>query len=144
MRPSRLTVPALAALAAALVALAVAGAASGAGTTTMHVKLTGAAEVPKADGGSGSVAITLNPTTGKVCWTFSNLKGLSNMTAAHIHKAAKGKAGPIVVPFGGTYKAKGCTTGSKASVKAILKSPTAYYVNVHTKKFPNGAIRGQL
>jgi hypothetical protein len=33
---------------------------------------------------------------------------------------------------------------SKTVVAAILKTPGAYYVNIHTKKYPDGAIRGQL
>jgi hypothetical protein len=139
MRPRRLTIAMLVAVVVAIAAVSAASA-----STTLHVKMTGAAEVPKADGGSGNAAITLNASTGKVCWVFSNLKGIKSATAAHIHKAPKGKAGPIVVPLGGSFKAKGCIKSTKATVKAILKKPGAYYVNIHTKKFPNGAIRGQL
>jgi hypothetical protein len=32
----------------------------------------------------------------------------------------------------------------KTLVAAIESSPKAYYVNVHTAKYPAGAIRGQL
>jgi hypothetical protein len=32
----------------------------------------------------------------------------------------------------------------KKVVRAVAKNPGAYYVNVHTKEFGNGAIRGQL
>jgi len=55
-----------------------------------------------------------------------------------------GKAGPIVVALGGHYKAKGCTSAPKKTIEAIESNPNAYYVNVHTAKYPNGAIRGQL
>jgi hypothetical protein len=33
---------------------------------------------------------------------------------------------------------------SKSLLAAIKKKPSAYYVNVHTKKYMGGAIRGQL
>jgi CHRD domain-containing protein len=113
--------------------------------TELYAKMTGAAEVmPKADGGSGNAEIKLNPSTGKVCWEFTKLKGIKGATASHIHKGAKGKAGPVVVPLGGNFKAKGCTTASKATVKSILNKPSAFYVNIHTQRFPAGAIRGQL
>lgn len=123
-------------------ALAVASAAS------MHpelgAKLTGKVEVPKGSPtGHGIVNLTLNAATGKVCWTFE-VVGIGKPLAAHIHKAPPGKAGPIVVPFGGAYKAKGCTTAAKKLVAAIEASPGSYYVNVHTAKYPAGAIRGQL
>jgi hypothetical protein len=35
-------------------------------------------------------------------------------------------------------------TASKKTIEAIESHPNAYYVNVHTAKYPNGAIRGQL
>ena len=49
-----------------------------------------------------------------------------------------------MVPFGKTYKAKGCATASMAVAGAIKKNPAAYYVNVHNTKYPAGALRGQL
>jgi len=123
---------------------ALALAAVSAGTKTFTTTLLGSNEVPKATG-SGKAVITLNAGTGKVCWTFSNLKGVSKVNASHIHKGPKGKAGPVVVAFfSGALKTKGCVTASKALVKAIEKNPSGYYVNIHTAKYPAGAIRGQL
>jgi hypothetical protein len=125
---------------------ALALAAGSAATKTFTTTMLGSNEVPKgAPNGSGKAVITLNAGTGKVCWTFSNLKGISKVNASHIHKAAKGKAGPVVVPlFSGALKTKSCVTASKSLIKAIEKSPSAYYVNIHTAKYPPGAIRGQL
>jgi hypothetical protein len=125
-------------------ALALAGAS--AGTTTLKTTMTGGKEVPKgAPTGFGKAVITLNAGTGKVCWTFSGLKGISKVNASHIHQAPAGKAGNVVVPFfAGALKAKGCVTASKSVVAAIIKTPKAYYVNIHTVKYPAGAIRGQL
>jgi hypothetical protein len=64
--------------------------------------------------------------------------------AAHIHKGRPGVAGPVVVPFGKTYKSKGCVQAPAAVAAAIASSPSAYYVNVHNAKYPAGALRGQL
>jgi CHRD domain-containing protein len=112
-------------------------------TTKFVVALAGKYEVPKgAPAGKGTATITISGT--KVCWAFTSLSGISKETAAHIHKAPTGKAGPIVVPFGGAYKAKGCTATTAAIAKAIVAHPGAYYVNIHTVKYPAGAVRSQL
>lgn len=120
-----------------------------AGPRSMHpelsAKLTGTSEVPAgAMSGHAIVNLTLDATKGTVCWTFEGLSGIGKATAAHIHKAPAGKAGAVVVPFGAAYKAKGCQTAKRAVIDAIESTPNGYYVNVHTAKYPNGAIRGQL
>jgi CHRD domain len=120
-----------------------------AGSRAMHpelgAKLVGMVEVPKgAPHGHGIVNLTLNGAKGTVCWTFAGIAGIGKATAAHIHKGAPRKAGPVVVPFGSAYKAKGCTRAAKSLIAAIESHPNSYYVNVHTAKYPGGAIRGQL
>jgi hypothetical protein len=121
-------------------------AAASAGTKSFTTTLLGSNEVPKgAPKGSGKAVVTLNSGTGKVCWTFSSLKGISKVNASHIHKAPKGSSGAVVVPFfTGALKMKGCVKASKSIITAIEKSPSGYYVNIHTAKYPAGAIRGQL
>jgi hypothetical protein len=139
----------LVALAFAIGGLIAAGstlAAKSAATKTLTVQMTGAQEVPKGSPtGSGSARISLNSSTGKVCFNLKWSK-IDAPTASHIHKAAKGKAGAVVVPLFAAAPAKhtGCVTASKTLVAAIIKTPSAYYVNIHSKKYPNGAIRAQL
>jgi CHRD domain len=112
---------------------------------TIKTTMLGKNEVPKGSPkASGTATIKLDSKTGKVCWTFK-VKGLDTVTAAHIHKAPKGASGNVVIPFwAGKLKASGCVSASKSLVAAIDKTPTAYYVNIHTVKYPAGAIRGQL
>lgn len=125
---------------------ALALAAVSAGTKTLTTTMLGSNEVPKgAPRGSGKAVITLNAGTRKVCWTFSNLKGISKVSASHIHKAPKGKSGNVVVPFfAGALKTKGCVKAAKSIITAIERRPSGYYVNIHTMRYPAGAIRGQL
>jgi CHRD domain-containing protein len=96
---------------------------------------------------SGSVRVTLKPSTGEACWTIS-VKGLASndkKLSAYVHKGKKGKLGAAVIPLGSKYSTKGCVTGVPAkALKAIGSNPAAYYVNVYTKKYVHGAIRGQL
>jgi hypothetical protein len=127
-----------------IAALLVAGSATAA-TKVITVKMNGAQETPKgSQTGTGTAKVTLNTSTGRVCFNLT-WSGIGTPTASHIHKASKGKAGPVVIPFfGGTPKHSGCVTAKKSLVAAIAKTPGAYYVNVHTAAFPGGAVRGQL
>ena len=131
----------LAMIAVAVPAVALA---SQAKTLKFEAYLLGKSEVPKgAPKGKGTVNITI--AGNKVCWKFTKVSGIDKPpVAAHIHKGKAGVSGPVVVPLGGKYKATGCVTSTGAIVKAIEKNPKGYYVNVHTTKYPNGAIRGQL
>jgi hypothetical protein len=116
------------------------------GTKTLTTTMTGKNEVPKgARQGSGKAVFTLDASKGKVCWKFSSIKGISKVTASHIHKGAKGTSGNVVVPlFTGALKMKGCVKAAKSLITAIEKHPAGYYANIHTVKYPAGAIRGAL
>jgi hypothetical protein len=109
--------------------------------------LTGAAEVPGPGDpkGTGTAQVTLNPTTGEVCYELS-VENVQEATAAHIHEGALGKEGPVKVSLDApkTGTAKGCKSADAALIKAIMQDPTGYYVNVHSAAFPKGAVRGQL
>jgi hypothetical protein len=131
-------------VAGASLAIAIAaGAATNAGTTKLEAKLRGANEGAPASN-RGKTEIRLTPSTGRVCWetTIAKIDGKPN--ASHIHKGRQGVSGNVVVPLGAGYKRQGCTTASKTLVRAILRNPGAYYVNVHNTKHPAGAMRGQL
>ena len=112
-------------------------------TTKLEANLNGKADgAPKTN--KGKAEVRLNAATGKVCWEFTLAKIDGKPNQAHIHKGKAGVAGNVVVPLGASYKRQGCTSAAKSLVKAILKSPGSYYVNVHNAKHPAGAMRGQL
>jgi hypothetical protein len=120
--------------------------ASAAMSPVVSAKLSGKNEAPaKGDpDGTGLVILHLNAKKGTACWEFKGVRRIGSPRAAHIHKGRKGKAGPVVVPLGGAYKAKGCQKASKRTVEAIESRPNDYYVNIHNARYPNGALRGQL
>lgn len=128
--------------AASLAAALTAGAATNA-TTKLEANLRGAAEGAPASN-RGRAEIRLTPATGRVCWEIRIAKIDGKPNASHIHKGRRGISGKVVVPLGAGYKRQGCTTASKALVRAIVRTPGAYYVNVHNAKHPAGAMRGQL
>ena len=130
------------ALGTAAILAATAGAAM---SPVVSSKLSGKNETPKgAPAGSGIVTLHLNAKKGTVCWDFKGVKGFAGPNAAHIHKGGAATAGPVVVPLGAAYKAKGCTKAPASTIAAIEGHPNAYYVNVHSARYPAGAIRGQL
>ena len=140
----RRTLTALVISALALVAVLAANAAS-ARTVKFEVALKGTNEKPAAAASNrGRVELTLNTTTGKVCWDFKLTKIDGKPAQAHIHKGKAGVSGNVVVPLGANYKRQGCTTAAKSLVRSIAGHPGAYYVNVHNAKHPLGAMRGQL
>jgi len=119
------------------------------GTYTFTTNLTGAAEVPgpgDADG-SGSATIKINYGQGTLCWDI-RVNGITlPATAAHIHDAPAGVAGPVFVGLsapGTKGVAIGCANVSRDLLKAIIDHPEEYYVNVHNADHPAGAVRGQL
>lgn len=111
-------------------------------------RLFGAEEVPGPgdEDGSGLAALTLKRDQGRLCY-FLSVSNIDNATAAHIHKAPFGSAGPVVVTLdapsdGSSHK---CIKDVDTQLlQDIIDNPSEYYVNVHNAEFPSGAIRGQL
>ena len=135
---------------AAVAALAAASVAGGSGTRSSFtelktVNLSGSVESPAGSPtGSGKARIFYDMKEGLMCWSLA-VKGMNPAIAAHIHKAPAGAAGPIVVPLSApTPGSKGCVGTSRALIRDIAANPAQYYVNVHTRDFPAGAVRGQL
>lgn len=98
--------------------------------------------------GTGTALLTVNHGQREVCWELSVTDVTLPATAAHIHKAAAGIRGSVVVWLSApdaTGHASGCVSGSDGDVlRDILTNPADYYVNVHTTDYPAGAVRGQL
>jgi hypothetical protein len=137
-------------LAIPLLALAgLAGCATIAGTVgeSWNTALVGNQEVPGPGDpdGTGTAKITADATTNTVCYDIT-VQRIGTATAAHLHRGAAGVAGPPVVTFKAPTAGASseCLSVDKALAASIIADPSAYYVNIHTAAYPNGAIRGQL
>jgi hypothetical protein len=117
-------------------------------TRVFRVTLVGEAETPAADPvATGTATIRLRAGKPQVCYSIAARDLSGAAAAAHIHRGAAGTEGPVIIPLrtpNAAGKSSGCAKASKALVKAMLRRPSAYYVNVHTAEFPSGAIRAQL
>lgn len=113
----------------------------------LTANLTGGAEVPGPGklNASGSATVRVNPQQRRVCYTVS-FQRIPNATMAHIHSGRRGVAGPPVVTLqrAGQNRFQSCTAVTRALARDLATNPRAFYVNVHSGAFPNGAIRGQL
>ena len=134
------------AVAAAVVAvMMLAGPVLAAPVVTLEASLNGKQEVPGRGDRNGSGDAKLIVTRAKVCYVLRT-DDIRRPQAAHVHEGRRGVAGDIVVelkpPRNGF--SSGCERISRSLSRDLRNNPTHYYVNVHNKPFPNGAIRGQL
>jgi hypothetical protein len=114
-------------------------------STQLTADLTGANEVPPADpNGFGEAQVFgADSSPNVLCWVLF-VDQIGRPTDAHIHRGAAGVVGPVRVPFRAPTEGQsaGCTRTRLAT--RILNNPQNWYVNVHNRAFPGGAIRGQL
>lgn len=99
--------------------------------------------------GNGAASISIDPEAGKLCFAIV-VNNLDAPVAAHIHQARAGQNGPVVVTLkaperGDPGTSSGCVDNvDRLLLQAIHAHPWAYYVNVHSGAYPDGAARGQL
>ena len=109
-----------------------------------QVALSGSNEVPAvATSASGSGTVTIKDD--RSVSVHITVTGMT-ATAAHIHEAAAGANGPVIVPF---TKTGDNVFDAPAGAKLTDAQYAAYkagnlYVNVHSAKNPGGEVRAQL
>jgi hypothetical protein len=125
-----------------VVAAALAGASALA--LAVPVQLEGGQEVPPVQSpahGSGEISVAADGSvSGQV--TTTGIQG----TMAHIHRAAAGKNGPVVIPLeagaSGTWKVPAGARLDAEQMKAYQAGEL--YVNVHSDAHKGGEIRAQI
>lgn len=128
---------------------------------TFTAALRSSEEVPpiaNAESGcTGTATVTLDKSAnkGKLEAELSGCPATAEPTIMHIHRAAKGANGAVVVNSGlvaGEWKltagagkiTKDIATIDAALLNEIIATPAAFYYNVHTKANGGGVVRGQL
>ena len=113
------------------------------GSGAVRVDLSGTQEVPAASSSAtGSVSFRGaddGTVTGSI--TTQGVQG----TMAHIHQAARGQNGPVIVPLaksGDTYTVPEGRKLNAAQMQAYKAGNL--YVNVHSDRYKGGEIRAQL
>ena len=145
----------------AILVLAAASTAEPPGGRPLAADLLDANEVPAVmTGAFGFADVSLNAGRGTAALDIFVDDTTAPITRIHIHRAAAGVNGPIVVFFFDTvvdpsldpipvgedgvflhFEAEGVDRGL---IREIMLNPAGFYVNVHTTMFPGGELRGQL
>lgn len=122
-----------------------------AGDATFEAALSGREESPPANSraATGSARLSYDKASKLATWevAFSGL--ISEPTAAHIHgPAAPGTNAVVVLPltprnmYPITSPLRGSATLTDAQAADLMAGK--WYVNVHSRNYPNGELRGQL
>jgi len=114
--------------------------------TLRFATLDGAQETPTvATEAVGAGVLSVDEETGEVRGFFVS-RGLSDVTMAHVHLAARGTPGPVIVPMVGgpdTWVVPDDAAPlTREQIDAFLAGDL--YFNAHTEANPAGEIRGQL
>lgn len=136
----------VAVLAAPLAVPASVGAAS-----VLKARMTGA-QIVNDDGGAprgvGQATLTVDEAVGRVCFeiAYSGLGGRA--MAGYLREGDPGQmARPALTLFAdrAASPARGCIGDVRArTITALSEHPAAHYVDLATRRFPKGAVRGQL
>ena len=112
---------------------------------TLEASLTGEKEEPRPGDPNGRGEADVKVYKAKVCYELE-VERIKPAEFAHIHEGGPNVAGDIVVtlkePTDGS--SEGCKAISEQLSKKLREHPSRYYVNVHNRPYPDGAIRGQL
>jgi hypothetical protein len=96
--------------------------------------------------GYGAASITVRRNR-RVCWHIA-ARNIGTVVGGHIHEGSTTQNGPIVVPLFESAdldpSGRGCVRAPRAVWRELRRTPSGFYVNVHTSDFTGGAIRGQL
>ncbi|QQR39037.1 CHRD domain-containing protein [Devosia rhizoryzae] len=108
--------------------------------------LTAGEEVPATDStATGMSDITYDTETMKLTWSVSYEGLTGDATAAHFHgPAAVGENAKPVVPIDGPLASPIEGEATLTEAQAADLDAGMWYFNVHTAKFPDGEIRGQV
>ncbi|KUG05898.1 CHRD domain-containing protein [Solirubrum puertoriconensis] len=105
--------------------------------------LNGSQEVPaNSSAATGTMTGTYDKGTRTLTYTVT-YQGFTP-AAGHIHQAAPGQNGGVIVPFSSVASSpiKGSATLTEADAASLMAGNT--YVNLHSSTYPNGEIRGNI
>lgn len=115
---------------------------------THRATLTGA-EVVSSGGdrdGYARAELSVSDELDQICYDVNNIRNLAPITSLTINRATRGNIGPAILKVDRANEGgwKNCVSRSEWLEKTFEYAPGAFYIQVSTAEFPNGAIRGQF
>lgn len=82
----------------------------------------------------------------QICYDVNDIRNLAPITSLTINRAPRGQVGPVVIRVDKANEGgwKNCIKRAEWLERSFEYRPGAYYIQVSTAEFPNGAIRGQF
>lgn len=115
---------------------------------THRATLTGA-QVVTSNGdpdGYATGELSVSDELDQICYDLNDVRNLGTVTSVTINRAPRGRVGPAVIRAERANEGgrKNCIGRAEWQERSFEYRPGAYYIQVSTTEFPNGAIRGQF
>ncbi|HEV7861437.1 MAG TPA: CHRD domain-containing protein [Acidimicrobiia bacterium] len=113
---------------------------------SLRANLSGDEEVPGpgAPNAVGIANVFVDTGNGRLCYRLG-YDGINRPSAAHIHRGGPGQEGPPVIDLHPEVNGdEGCVGADPTALRNVQDHPEAFYLNLHTPEYPDGAMRGQL
>jgi hypothetical protein len=99
---------------------------------------------PGAPNAFGTANLFVDMRYGILCYRMG-YDGTSRALAAHIHAGGPGQSGrPVVDLHPESNGDEGCVGADPTALRNLREHPEAFFLQLHTAEYPDGAIRGQL
>lgn len=99
---------------------------------------------PGAPNAVGTANLFVDMRHGILCYRMG-YDGISRASAAHIHMGGPGQHGRLAIDLHPESNGdEGCVGADPTALRHLRENPEAFYLQLHTAEYPDGAIRGQL
>ena len=99
---------------------------------------------PGAPNSFGTANLFVDVNAGRLCYRLG-YDGTDQVTMAHIHRGGPGQIGdPVIDLHPEANGDEGCVGADPTVLRNLAAHPEAFYLNLHTAEYPDGAMRGQL
>ena len=117
-------------------------------STTHHATLTGA----QVAGGAGdpdgyaTAELSVSDELDQICYDVNDIRNIGPITSITINRGVTGQTGPAILRVDRANEGdwKNCVERAEWLEQSFEYAPGAYYIQIATADYPNGAIRGQF